>query len=66
MTSQPGKQTNAIHMLPSISRSKGNQTMNFGQLMEYSMRNIFFKNHAQNLVEKLFPNAIKLSVSMNQ
>ena len=43
MTSQPGKQTNAIHMLPNISRSKGNQTMNFGQLIEYSIRNIFFQ-----------------------
>ena len=36
MTSQPGKQTIAIHMLPNISRSKGNQTMRFGQLIESS------------------------------
>ena len=27
MTSQPGKQTIAIHILPNISRSKDNQTM---------------------------------------
>ena len=27
MTSQPGKETTAIHMLPNISRNKGNQTM---------------------------------------
>ena len=31
------KKTIAIHILPSISRSKGNQTMKFGQLIEYKM-----------------------------
>ena len=41
MTSQPGKQTIAIHILPNISRRKGNQAMKFGQLIEYNMRNIF-------------------------
>ena len=30
-------------MLTSISRSKGNQAMKFGQLIEYNMRNIFLK-----------------------
>ena len=45
-------------MLPNISRSKGNQTMKFGQLIECKMRNIFLeksslKNHTQNVVEKL-------------
>ena len=29
--------------------------MKFGQLIEYNMRNIFLKNHTQNVVEKLFP-----------
>ena len=28
-------------MLPNISRSNGNQTMKFGQVIEYNMRNIF-------------------------
>ena len=32
MTSQPWKQTITIHILPNMSRSKGNQTMKFGQL----------------------------------
>ena len=41
MTAQPGLQTIAIHILPNISQSKGNQTMEFGQLIEYSKRNIF-------------------------
>ena len=43
MMLQPQKQTTAIHILPNISRSKGNQTMKFGQLKEYNMRNIFLE-----------------------
>ena len=42
-------------MLPNISRSKGNQKMKFGLLIEYNMKNIFVKNHTQNVLEKLFP-----------
>ena len=30
MTSQSGQQTITIHILPNISRSKGNQAMKFG------------------------------------
>ena len=41
MNFQLGKQTIAIHILSNISRSKGNQTMKFGQLIEYNMENIF-------------------------
>ena len=42
--------------MPNISRTKDNQTMNFGQLTEYNIRNIFFpENHAQNVVVKLVP-----------
>ena len=44
MTSQPGSQTIAIHILPNISQSKGNQTMKFGQLIEYNNKNIFFRD----------------------
>ena len=43
MTSQPGKQTIAIQILPNISRIKDNQTMKFGQLIESNMRNIFLE-----------------------
>ena len=43
MTSQPGKQIIAIHMLPNISRSKGNQTTKFGQSMKYNLRNIYLQ-----------------------
>ena len=45
MTSQPGQQAIAIHILHYISRSKGNQTMKFGQLKECNMKNIILKNH---------------------
>ena len=41
MMSQPGSQAIAMHILPDISQSKGNQTMKFGQLIEYNKRNIF-------------------------
>ena len=32
-----------IHILLNISRSKGNQTMEFGQLIGYNMRNNFLE-----------------------
>ena len=41
MTSEPGLQTIAIHILPNVSQRKGNQTMKFGQLIAYNKRNIF-------------------------
>ena len=43
MTSQPGLQTTAIHILPNISQSKGNQIMRLDQLTEYNNRNIFLQ-----------------------
>ena len=39
---------NSIHILPSISKSKDNQTMKFGQLKECDARN--------NFLQKLFRN----------
>ena len=43
MASQPGKQINVIHILPDISRSKGNQVKKLGLLIDYNMRNIFLQ-----------------------
>ena len=47
-----------MHVLPNISRSKGNQTMKIDQLLEYNKRNIYSTNHAENepvrLVSDLF------------
>ena len=39
---QFGKQILTMHILPNISKSKRNQIMKFGQLIEYNMTNIFF------------------------
>ena len=47
MMSQPGLQAIAIHILPDISQSEGNQTMKFGQLTEYNKRNIFLQKLCQ-------------------
>ena len=44
--------------MTNISRSKANQAVKFGQLIEYKTRNIFFKKkHIQDVVEKLFPDS---------
>ena len=55
MMSQLGKQTIAIHKLISISRSKGIQRVNFGQLINITWETFFLKIYTQNVVEKLFP-----------
>ena len=43
MTSESCEQTIVIHILPNISQIKGNQTMIFGQLIEYINKNIFLQ-----------------------
>ena len=40
-------------MLLNTSRSKSNQTMKSGQLIEYNKSNIFFKSHAENKAGRL-------------
>ena len=49
MTSQPDLQTIAIHILPNISQSKDNQTMKFGQLIEYNKINTYLKKIMQKM-----------------
>ena len=70
MTSQPGKQTIAIHILSKISRNKGNQTMKFGQLLAYNMRNVFLKKsytkYAGEAIPRPFPEKSKLSISLDK
>ena len=39
-----------------LTRSKGNQTMKIGQLIEYNI--FFFKNHAENGLGRLVPDLI--------
>ena len=55
ITSQPGEQTIAIHILPNISRTKGIQAMRFGQLIEYSTRNIFVEKSYTNCAGENIP-----------
>ena len=52
MTSQPGKQRVAIHILPNIQRSS--QTIKFGQLIEFKIKDLSLKNHFKKVVKKLF------------
>ena len=70
MTSQPGQWTIAIHILPNISRSKGNQKIKFGQLIEYNMRNTFVENpytiRDGETIPRLFSKKSKLSISLYQ
>ena len=40
--SQTGHEIITIHILSNILRSKENQTMKFGQLIGYKMRNFLF------------------------
>ena len=49
------RSTVTINILSNISRSKGIQTMKFGQLVKYNIRTFFLKNHTYNVVEKLVP-----------
>ena len=65
ITSQPGQQIFAINVLPNISGNKDNQTMKFGQLIEYNIRNIFleksFTKYGGETVPKNFFKKSKLS-----
>ena len=68
MTSQPGKQTIAIHTLPSISRVKSNQTMKFGQLIEYNMFFLvkLYSKCGGKTIPRPFSKKPKLSISLVQ
>ena len=49
-----------MHMLPNISRSKGNQKMEFGQLIENNKRDILFKNHVESEAQRVVPDPFLL------
>ena len=55
MMSQTEQQIITIHILPNISRSKGNQKMKFGELIGYNMSNIFLKSHTKSTIKKPIP-----------
>ena len=58
----------AVHILPNISRSKGNQTMKFDQLMQDNMRNISveksYPQYAGEIISRLSSKKPKLSISL--
>ena len=70
MTLQLGKQVMAIHILPNISKSKGNQTIKFGQLIEYNLRNIFleksYTKYGGKTIPRPFSEKSKSSISLDQ
>ena len=69
MTLQPGQQAIAIHILSNISRNKDNQTMKFGQIVEYNMRNIFveklYTKCGGEAIPKPFSKKSKLNISLD-
>ena len=70
MRLQPGKQTIVIHKLPNISKSKVNQTMKFGLLIECHMSNIFmgksYKKCDGKTSPRHFSEKLKLSISLDE
>ena len=67
--SQSGWQTITMHILSNISRSKGNQAITFGQLVEYDMRHIFpetYKICTEETSPRHLPKKSKLSISLDQ
>ena len=62
--------TIVIHILPSISRSKDHQTVKFGQLIDYNMRNIFLEKSYTKCGGETSPRTyfekLKVSISLDQ
>ena len=56
---------NSIHILPNISRSKGNQTMKFDQLIEYNMRNIFVEKSYTKCAGEIIPRPLSKKTKLN-
>ena len=64
------EKTVTINILPSISRSKGNQIIKYGKLIEYNMRHIFLgKSYTKcggETIPRPFSTKTKLSISLDQ
>ena len=60
----------AIHVLPNISRSKGNQTMKYGQLIECDMKSIFleksYTKYGGETSPRPFSEKLKFTISLDQ
>ena len=59
-----------MHILPNILKSKGNQTIKFGQLIDYRMRIIFtekwYTKGGGKITPRPFSEKLKLSISLDQ
>ena len=59
-----------MHILPTISRSKGFQTMKFGQLLKQDLRNIFleksYTKYGGEAGPRPFYKISELSISLDQ
>ena len=70
MTSQRDQQTNAMHILPNISRNKGNRTMKLGQLIECNMRKLFleksYTKYNGETISRPYSKKSKLTISLDQ
>ena len=59
-----------MHILPNISRSKGKQTMKFGQLINRNMRKIFLEKSCTKCdgetIHRPFSENLKLNISLDQ
>ena len=69
MTSQTRQLIITVPIFFNISRSKGNQTIKFGYLIKYNIRNSVYEKTYSNLLGKLVLESFikaKLSISSNQ
>ena len=70
MTSQADQQIITRHILPNISRSKDNQSVKVGQLIEHKVRNIFLEKscikYGGEPNPRVFCENSKLSISLGQ
>ena len=59
-----------MHIFTNISRSKDNQAMKFGQLIEYNMINIFleksYTKYDRKTITRLLSKKARLSISLDQ
>ena len=55
MTKQPGKQALAILILSNISRNNDNQTIKYGQFIEYNLRKIFPEKSFSKCGDEIIP-----------
>ena len=59
-----------MHKLPIISRSKDNQAIKFGQLIEYKVKNIFVEKSYTKCAAETIPRTLskksKSSISLDQ